>query len=284
MKIPGDSPPSASTHHRTSPGSACVLLCLLSCYAAQAAVLGSDDRDASDQTKSADTVGLISHPENQTDTTPRGDRAVQELWFGRISAPDPDDDTEARLALKQAIQKIRSVTFSSENEAPTFNPRAEPQPASPSPRIEPAGQTGRASAQSPTVVSPESQALPLPSARTEQVLKNLQQNPSQARDPLKIAELLFLSGRTTDAAPFYQEALEYTRPGDQTTDHDRAWILFQLGNCLRETDMTRAQDVYMKLIAEYPGSPWTELAKAYGQLLGWYQTAQPRQLLASREP
>ncbi len=283
MKIPGDSPSSTSKYHRMSPGSACVLLCLLSCCAAQAAPLGSDDRDA-DQTMSADTVGLVSHPESQTDTAPRGDGAVRELWFGRITAPDSDDDTEARLALKQAIQKIRSVTFRSENEAPTFNPRAEPQPASPSPRIEPAGQTGPASAQSPTIVSPQWHALPLPSARTERVLRNLQQNPSQARDPLKMAELLFLSGRTTDAAPFYQEALEHTRPGDRATDHDRAWILFQLGNCLRETDMTRARDVYMKLIAEYPGSPWTELAKAYGQLLGWYQTAQPHQLLASRQP
>ena len=284
MKIAGNSPSSTSTYHRISPGSACVLLCLLSCYMAQPTVLGSDDRDTFDQTMPADTVGLISHPGSQTDAATHGDRLTQELWFSRITAPDPDEDIEARLALKQAIRQIRSVKFTNENPAPTFSPLAEPQLASESPRIEPAGQTGPASVQSPTVVSPESQVEALPSTGTEGVLKNLLQDPSQARDPLKIAELLFLSGRTTDAAPFYQKALDHTRPADRLTDPDRAWILFQLGNCLRETDMAQAQDAYTKLIAEYPDSPWTELAKAYGQLASWYQTAQPRQLLASREP
>jgi len=284
MKIAGNSPSSRNKHHRTSPAGACVFLCLLSCYMAQPTVLASDDRDPFDQTMSADTAGPISHPASQTNATPHEDRLTQQLWFSRITAPDPDEEIEGRLALKRAIQQIRSVKFTNENPAPTFSRVAEPQPASESSRIEPAGQTGSALVQSPTVVSPESQVEALPSTGTEAVLKNLLQDPSQARDPLKIAELLFLSGRTTDAAPFYQRALDHTRPADRLTDRDRAWILFQLGNCLRETDMAQAQDAYTKLIAEYPDSPWTELAKAYGQLASWYQTAQPRQLLASREP
>jgi len=284
MKIAGNSPSSTSTYHRISPGSACVLLCLLSCYMAQPTVLASDDRDPFDQTMSADKGGPISHSANQTNAAPHEDRLTQELWFSRITAPDPDEEIEARLALKQAIQQIRSVKFTNENPAPTFRPLAEPQPASEPSLIEPVRQTESAPAQSPAVVSPEAQAQPLPSTGTEAVLKNLLKDPSQARDPLKIAELLFLSGRTTDAAPFYQKALEHTPPGDRLTDPDRAWILFQLGNCLRETDMAQAQGAYTKLIAEYPDSPWTELAKAYGQLASWYQTAQPRQLLASREP
>lgn len=284
MKIAGNSPSSTNTYNRITPGSACVLLCLLSYYMAQPTVLASDDRDPFDQTMSADTAGPISHPASQTNAAPHEDRLTQQLWFSRITAPDSDEDIEGRLALKQAIQQIKSVKFTNENPAPTFSRVAEPQPASESPRIEPAGQTESASVESPTVVSPEAQAQPLPSTGTEAVLKNLLQDPSQARDPLKIAELLFLSGRTADAAPFYQRALDHTRPADRLTDRDRAWILFQLGNCLRETDMAQAQDAYTKLIAEYPGSPWTELAKAYGQLASWYQTAQPRQLLASREP
>ncbi len=284
MKIAGNSPSSRNKYHRTSAPGACVFLCLLFCYMAQSTVLASDDRDPFDQTISADTAGPISHPASQTNAAPHEDRLTRQLWFSRITAPDPDAEIEARLALKRAIQQIRSVKFTNENPAPTFSPLAEPQPASESPRIEPAAQTGPASVQSPTVVSLEAQAQPLPSTRTEGALKNLLQDPSQARDPLKIAELLFLSGRTTDAAPFYQKALDHTRPADHLTDRDRAWILFQLGNCLRETDTTQAQDAYTKLIAEYPGSPWTELAKAYGQLASWYQTAQPHQLLASREP
>lgn len=271
MKIPGNSPSNTNAYKRMSPGSAWMLLCLLSFYMAQPTVLGSDDPDTFDQPMPADTV-------------PNGSGLTQQLWFSRITAPHPEEEIEGRLALKRAIEQIKSVKFTAENPAPTFSPLAKPQPASQSPRIEPVEQSGPASVQSPTVVSPESQVKPPVSTRTEGVLKNLLQDPSQAKDPLKIAELLFLSGRTTDAAPFYQEALEHTHPGDRLTDPDRAWILFQLGNCLRETNMGQARDAYTKLIAEYPGSPWTELAKAYGQLASWYQTAQPRQLLASREP
>ena len=126
-------------------------------------------------------------------------------------------------------------------------------------------------------------ALPL-SARAEKTLETLQQNPDRAKEPLPMAELLFLSGRTTEAIPFYQKALEQNRPDDPRSAADRAWILFQLGNCLRETDMAKAQEIYGKLIAEHPRSPWTELARAHGQLLAWHQQDRPRDLVASRQP
>ena len=68
---------------------------------------------------------------------------------------------------------------------------------------------------------------------------------------------------------------------DPSYDADRAWILFQLGNCLRETDSAKAQEAYMKLVSEYPDSPWTELAKAHGRLLTWYQKSRPGQVATS---
>ena len=84
--------------------------------------------------------------------------------------------------------------------------------------------------------------------------------------------------------PFYEEALRRTRAGDAASDGDRAWILFQLGNCFRETNIAKAQDAYMKLIAEYPDSPWTEMARAGGRFLTWYQNTRPDQLTAARKP
>lgn len=110
-------------------------------------------------------------------------------------------------------------------------------------------------------------------------IDNLQENPSRVRDPLEVAELLFLSGRAADAACFYEEALRRIPAGDAGTAADRAWILFQLGNSRRETDVAKAQDTYAKLIAEYPDSPWTEMARASDRLLTWYQTTKPEQLM-----
>ncbi len=71
---------------------------------------------------------------------------------------------------------------------------------------------------------------------------------------------------------------------EAATAADRAWTLFQLANCLRETNLGEAQATYTKLISEYPDSPWTDLARAQNQLVSWYLKDQPQQLAASRRP
>jgi hypothetical protein len=206
-----------------------------------------------------------------------------ELWSSRISAPDPREDAETSLALKRLIQQVHSVTFNDKNPAqppvPPAGPQTKAQP--PVPAVAKTENIEPAEPESVTASAPDT--APALSAKAQKTLDNLRQNPSRVRDPLEAAELLFLSGRPADAAPFYQEALRRTG-ADAASGGDRAWILFQLGNCLRETDPAKAQDAYLKLIAEYPSSPWTEMAKAGGRLLTWYQSARPDQLMASRKP
>jgi len=192
----------------------------------------------------------------------------QQLWSGRIVVPDTTKDTEDSLALKRLIRQVRAVKFANKETGPVFTAPEESQPVSTP--FEP--QAASASAAKPTaptsVAADPSASVP---SKTQKTLEMLQQNPGQVRDPLDMAELLFLSGRTTEAAPFYAKALDQINKVDPSYDADRAWILFQLGNCLRETDTTKAQETYMKLVSEYPNSPWTELAKAHGRLLPWYQ-------------
>jgi hypothetical protein len=68
---------------------------------------------------------------------------------------------------------------------------------------------------------------------------------------------------------------------------DRAWILFQLGNCLRDSDpsagsgqaLQAARNAYRRLIAEYPDSLWTDLAKARESLIDWYLKDDPLTLI-----
>jgi TolA-binding protein len=57
--------------------------------------------------------------------------------------------------------------------------------------------------------------------------------------------------------------------------------LFQIGNCLRDGDRPAAEKVYKQLIAEYPDSPWTDLARAEDKLLEWYQKENPHELIES---
>ncbi|MBN1359550.1 MAG: tetratricopeptide repeat protein [Sedimentisphaerales bacterium] len=207
---------------------------------------------------------------------------TRRLWESRIAIPDSNEGVEARDDLKSLIQKVRSLKFESNEVTPSFSV-----PAEKALHIQP-GQAhsiseDQAAMPAPPIPSPmTSQAEPAGAARpvTRETLDGLLQDPEHVRDPLEVAELLFLSGHPTEAVPFYEKALTRTVRKDATTSADRAWIQFQLGNCLRETDMVRAREAYQKLITEHPESPWTELARAHGRLITWYLTARPEQLVS----
>ncbi len=215
---------------------------------------------------------------SRADSAP-GDSLSLGLWSSRISAPDSSDDVETSLALKRLIRQVHRITFNDKSSTQPSVPAAKPMlKAEPSaPPAARAEEVQVAPAEAAAHSTPET--APTLSEKARKALADLQRNPSHVRDPLETAELLFLSGRPGDAAPFYEEALRRTSPGTAASNDDRAWILFQLGNCLRETDAAKAQNSYAKLISEYPDSPWTEMARAGGRLLTWYQNIRPDQLV-----
>ncbi len=228
-------------------------------------------------------TGLLARAKSQEGPSPArpgpGDSLTLDLWSSRISAPDSSDDVETSLALKRLIRQVHRMTFNDRSLPQPSVPSAEPAPMT-APSAPPAVITeGIQPAQAETVASPTPETASTLSAKAQKALTDLQRNPSQIRDPLEVAELLFLSGRPNDAAPFYEEALRRTSPDTAASRNDRAWILFQLGNCLRETDAAKAQNTYAKLLGEYPDSPWTEMARAGGRLLTWYQNTRPDQLV-----
>ena len=209
---------------------------------------------------------------------------ARELWSGRITAPEASDEAQTSLALKRLIRQVRVMTLNEKGPAAQAAATVESSATAKAPKavapntesVTPAPPEPGAAAASETTSAGASQR--------QKTLEGLRKNAGRVRDPLEVAELLFLSGRPTEAVPFYEEALRRTSAGDAAAGADRAWILFQLGNCLRESDATKAQDAYTKLIAEFPSSPWTEMARASGQLVAWYQSARPDQLLAPPKP
>ena len=214
----------------------------------------------------------------------RSNALAQRLWHNRILAPDPNEGTDNQRDLKDLIQRVRSIRFADPERRPTFSVPPEPTP-------EVNLTTPQADANAEPEPAPNA-ALATPSAadnlatlspETQKQLEAILKDPNQVQEPFEMAELLFLSGRTTEATVFYQMALDRTANDASATSEDRAWILFQLANCLRETDMVRAKEAYMKLVTQYPDSPWTELAKAHGRLITWYQTARPQQWVASQQ-
>jgi tetratricopeptide (TPR) repeat protein len=130
------------------------------------------------------------------------------------------------------------------------------------------------------------------SEETLKILAKQLQNPEQIKNPFELAEVLFHSGRLKEAAICYQQVLLRTDPnqpagawaGQPDPNRQIDWILFQIGNCLRNDDPPKAMEVYSRLCNDHAGSMWADLAKARSMLLSWYRQDEPRKLIEQNRP
>jgi hypothetical protein len=205
------------------------------------------------------------------------------LWESRIRMADPNEDTETRVALDHLIHQIRSMRFEEPKPKPVFSIPIDAPPVQ-EPSDSPAMSEPPAPEDATTPIEPMAETPGTLAADTLARVDAAIKDPNIIDKPLELAELLFLSGHTKEAAVLYQKALDQLDRENGARPEDRAWILFQIGNCLRETDMIQARDAYLKVVAEYPDCPWVDLAKAHGRLMSWYQKAKPRQLIAAERP
>ena len=110
-------------------------------------------------------------------------------------------------------------------------------------------------------------------------IMELTKHPEKVNNPFELGETLFLSDNLQTAAVFYKEALKRQDPNNISSAQNRAWLLFQVGNCLRDYDRNAAKEYYGKLITEYPDLPWAELAKIQSDLIDWYNQINPQELI-----
>jgi len=208
---------------------------------------------------------------------------TRKLWRSRVSAPQRPDDAQTQIALNELVHKVTSVKFEAKEQAsPAAGRFVMPEPADHRPDAVPLPENAAEQAVRsvvPTSTAPEE----LLSAETAEALNRVLADPNREGEPLELAELLYLTGRLSEATVLYGKALDLTSGKEPAAREDRAWILLQLGNCLRDTDPTRAKDMYGKLIAEHADCPWVELAKAHSQLITWYEQVQPRQWLVGQQ-
>jgi len=213
---------------------------------------------------------------------PLANEITRRLRRSRVAAPEQADEAKTQAALSELVDRIRSVKFEAKEPGPpalgmfTLPERTDGRDVAPN------RQSAEQRAVQPAATAPATREKPLPTGAAE-ALKRVLADPNRASEPLELAELLYLTGRLNEAAILYQKALDSTTGSEPASREDRAWILLQLGNCLRETNPARARDMYTKLVAEHADSPWVDLAKAHSQLISWYEQVQPRQWLAGQE-
>ncbi len=200
-----------------------------------------------------------------------------QYWQAELSMAKGVKDKIIKNDLKQMIEQIRSIEFGPQEE--TFEPIIVPEAVL---IDEPNEVLSDTKEQEKKEIEPKLPYEPI-TDQTLQILKNLSQHPDKLNNPFELGETLFLSRYLKEAAIFYQEALKRKSPDDTGSARDRAWILFQIGNCLRNDDLPEAIKIYGQLITEYPNSPWKELADARRTLLDWYLKDEPRKLITERK-
>lgn len=200
-----------------------------------------------------------------------------ELLRAEISIAKGQNDTKSMDQLKRIIEQIRSVEFGPQKQAP--QPVVIPEKT---PAIEPNETVSETPVQKEKAKQEAKAKLPYEPITDEtlQMLINLAQDPEKLDNPLELGEIVFVSGNVKEASIFYSEALKRKDPNDVSVSWDRAWILFQIGNCLRNEDPPAAAKIYQQLLTEYPNSPWADLAKARSNLIAWYLKDEPAKLIA----
>ena len=246
------------------------------------------------QTNSDITTNFAAHADKKSSHLliakgPTTDLSRQ-LWQARITNPKDRKSGKSKSELYQMIEKIRSVKFESKDKPAELlivvEPLQETKPNEiPSDINVSEEPKAKETETKPEIVfdskqQGENQLLCKPvTEETLQILNDISQHSQQLKKPLKLAEILFRSGCLKEAAKCYQEALNRMTANDTDKKQTKAWILFQIGNCLRNNDPPKAMEMYRQLIAQYHDSPWVNLAKARSKLINWYQQHKPRALI-----
>lgn len=215
------------------------------------------------------------------------DQFKYHLWQDDITVPQSQLDNRGENELQNLIEQISSIEFKPPAKGPepiiTVEPEStiQSQPAQTQPNSGIETKVPQKPQKPQNQIKPQLSYQPV-SEQTLKMLDNLIQQPEQLDNPFELAEILYLSGHLKEAAVFYQEALNRQTAETENSVQNRPWILFQIGNCLRNHDASTATKMYGKLLAEFPKSDWADLARAENELINWYQQDKPRTLIAEK--
>jgi len=207
-----------------------------------------------------------------------GDLAQRRLRKNWLSTLEDKDEEKTKIQLQHLIRQISSVEFRPEQDEPEPLIVVEPEPVA---STEPNETTAVVEVFQEPQEQESKPQLPFESIsrQTLQMLNNLSPETSQLQNSFELAEVLFRSGYLKEAALCYRQVLNSDNLQSTGSDDDRAWILFQLANCLRQDNTESAAETYKQVIAKYPDSLWAELAEAQNGLIQWYQVNKPKKLI-----
>jgi len=198
--------------------------------------------------------------------------ASQQLWQSRIQSSKEPEHNKTKDEVQELIRKIGAVEF--EVAEPDFEP-FEPFVEETQANVEQIEENPAEKVDSPNAAKDSDESL---SNETLETLQAAAQNSKDLLNPFELAEILFNSNHLKEASNCYLEALRRIEE-NKSDSKNKPWILLQIGNCLQNTDTQKALDSYRQMIAEYPDSPWTDMAQAKTRLINWTLIDKPQELL-----
>jgi len=186
--------------------------------------------------------------------------SARRIWRESLTPPK----TEVSVSLQKAIDELRRMRIPPHRRPITTRPAAAPrQPAAAAtqPATQPAAATTR----------PAGSGRALPKKVVER-LKNL--SPDSLREPVALADELFATGYLAGAHALYERALS-RNPDDET----KAWALYQMAGCLRQSDPPAAELLYLRVKDEHGGTVWAMAADVEYKILAWRRTNKLDELL-----
>ncbi|MCE5326319.1 MAG: hypothetical protein LLG01_07865 [Planctomycetaceae bacterium] len=144
-------------------------------------------------------------------------------------------------------------------------------------RVQRAAIPAAATSQAATDLAMPLASQPARDALTAETLDTLKRiPPSQQKNLLAAADGVFNDGHLPHARAMYEAVLAQNPPAPT-----RAWVLYQLGNCVRAADPRSAMALYNQVVKEHGDCPWAQAAQASAKLLEWKQASAVQELVDS---
>ena len=161
---------------------------------------------------------------------------MRQLWHSNVSAMQ---DSSAQAAAARPVEVAQVVIAPPPASRPASRPTSVPATAS----------------------APASRPTTAPSGEALAHLKSL---PGGAVNLMALADDLYAHEKHELALAVYERVL------GGCGDEDKPWLLFQIANCRRHTDVPQAAlAAYGRVVSECPKTLWADLAAAQVQLLQW---------------
>ena len=206
------------------------------------------------------TIGalLCGHPtfaaENVTEEIRQ---SMHGLKMSSISAPIPQTSRHA-FDLQRAIHTLTGLEPVDPESRTTFDQPMQPE-------------------QPTELTDTEQQHEPVRIQIDHEIIKALKTGSATGlANAQEIADSLYGDGEYSAALELYE--LAYEQPGD---DDSRAWILFQMGNCLQHSSPAKAREHYARVVKEYPDCRWSQAANQMDLLLEWQEVNKPLSMIKS---